>query len=147
MKNYSKEEIERLISRFETQSLPKTEWTHEAHLVVAIWYSKYYTIEEEAMDLVREFITEHNTSVGTVNDDNDGYHETITKFWLHLAKTYVSDKMNWSIESLCNGFINSDQSKPDYLLNFYSNDVLFSVEARRHWVAPNLVNQTSIHHQ
>lgn len=147
MKNYSKEEIERLISRFENQSLPKIEWTHEAHLVVAIWYSKYYTIEEEAMDLVREFITEHNTSVGTVNNDNDGYHETITKFWLHLVKTYVSDKMNWSIESLCNGFINSDQSKPDYLLNFYSKDVLFSVEARRHWVEPNLANQTFTHHQ
>ncbi len=143
MKNYSKKEIENLITRFEAQKLPKVEWTHEAHLVVAVWYSKYYTAEEEALDLVRDFITQHNTSVGTVNDDNDGYHETITKFWLHLASNYISGKTNWSIETLCNGFINSNKSSSNYLLTFYSENVLFSVKARHEWVEPNKVVQKS----
>lgn len=140
MKNYSKKEIESLITRFEAQKLPKVEWTHEAHLVVAIWYAKYYPFKE-ALDLVRGFITRHNTSVGTINNDHDGYHETITAYWLKIAYHFIEGKERWGIQELCNGFINSDQSNSKYLLNFYSEEVLFSVQARHEWVEPDLVNK------
>ncbi len=55
MTHYSKQEIESLIERFEKRILPKAEWTHEAHLAVAIWYVSKYSFNE-ALNLVREIL-------------------------------------------------------------------------------------------
>jgi len=139
MKTYTTFEIEALINRFEKQKLPKIEWTHEAHLVVAIWYSVHYK-PDKALLLVRDYITKHNTAVGTINSDTDGYHETITKFWLMLASDYIKNNQGNSITDLCTSFICSDKGKSDCLLMYYSEPVLFSVKARHQWVEPDLVN-------
>lgn len=138
MNTYSETEIHHLISRFEKHVLPKVEWTHEAHLVVAVWYSVHYSAEE-ALNLVRDLITKHNTSVGTPNTDSEGYHETITAYWLILARNYINSQRTSSIENLCNGFILSEQADSNYLLSFYSEELLFSVKARKQWVEPDLV--------
>ncbi len=136
MKNYSDNEIVDLIERFESKSLPKTEWTHEAHLVVAIWYSKKYSMTK-AMDLVRNFISQHNQSVGTPNSDTEGYHESITQFWLLTAERFSQNQQFDTTSAACNAFINSDEGNSNYPLNFYSEKKLFSVQARHHWIAPD----------
>lgn len=137
MKKYTTTEIVSLIERFEAQKLPKVEWTHEAHLVVAIWYSKHYNTTD-AMNLVRDYITKHNTSVGTPNSDTDGYHETITKFWLILARYFIDHQTLDNVMELCNTFIQSSVGGSYYPLNYYTEDVLFSVKARHNWVEPNV---------
>jgi hypothetical protein len=58
-------------------ALPKSEWTHEAHLATTLW------LVTERPDIRPEhdlpgLIRRYNESVGGVNDDNQGYHETIT---------------------------------------------------------------------
>jgi len=136
MKNYTQEEIHSLIERFENCILPKIEWTHEAHLVVAIWYCSNYQFEE-ALKLVRKNITAHNESVGTPNTDHEGYHETITKFWLLTALRFISECDKLPVSDLCNHFINSKFSSSNYPLNFYSEALLFSVNARHNWVEPD----------
>ncbi len=137
MKNYSEDEIDDLIKRFEARSLPKVEWTHEAHLVVAIWYAQKNGMNQ-ALDLVRDYITQHNQSVGTPNTDTEGYHESITKFWLIAADKFLQTGQSLSISQACNAFINSPQGKSNYPLNFYSEKRLFSVEARRFWIRPDI---------
>ena len=91
MKTYTEAEINALIDRFEKQELPKVEWTHEAHLVMAIWYMTHYDAKE-ALDRCRVNITLHNESVGTPNTDDEGYHESITKFWLWVAGKFIADQ-------------------------------------------------------
>ena len=59
-------------------TLPKTEWTHEAHLATCAW------LILERPDVLPErdlpaLIRRYNESVGGVNDDTQGYHETITQ--------------------------------------------------------------------
>ena len=137
MKNYSLAEINSLIHRFEKRELPKVEWTHEAHLLVAIWYNFNYSAEE-ALDLVRDNITAHNTAVGTPNNDTDGYHESITVFWMLIAKQFLSKNSFHNVGDACNAFINSDYSASKFPLDYYSENYLFSVEARHHWVAPDI---------
>lgn len=137
MKNYTKEEIDALISRFERQKLPKKEWTHEAHLLVAIWYCSKYDFKK-AQELVRKNISAHNVAVGTGNTDEDGYHETITLFWLMIADKFLKNYPNHRIIDACNAFINTEQSSSNYPLNYYSKALLFSVEARHHWKDPDL---------
>jgi len=137
MKNYTKEEITSLIKRFELEKLPKVEWTHEAHLVVAIWYCSKYEFER-AVDLVRGNISRHNESVGTENTDTSGYHETITKFWLLIARDFLKDKGDSSVEDNCNALINSIYGESKYPFNYYSPELLFTVKARHYWVYPDL---------
>ena len=136
MKNYTTEELYSLIKRFEAHSLPKPEWTHEAHLVVAIWYTNLHD-DEESLNKVRSLIIQHNESVGTPNTDDEGYHETITQLWMKIARIYLKLQPFDHISTACNEFINSNYSSSIYPLTFYSEEVLFSVEARRHWVAPD----------
>lgn len=136
MKNYTTLEINSLIARFELRTLPKVEWTHEAHLVVAIWYCSKHEFEE-ALALVREYISEHNEAVGTGNTDEDGYHESITKFWLLVASDFLKKQSDESIAKLCNDFINSAFGESHYPLSYYSKELLFSVKARHQWIAPD----------
>lgn len=137
MKNYTIAEIRYLIERFENQKLPKPEWTHEAHLVVAIWYSAQSDLCT-ALEQVRNYITAHNTSVGTPNTDHEGYHETITKFWLRIAQGFIQNNTTAHMEKLINDFINSPDGVSNYPLSFYSKSLLFSVHARHFWVEPDL---------
>lgn len=137
MNNYSESEIESLIHRFEVRKLPKSEWTHEAHLVVAIWYSKKYDFMT-ALNLVRKNITNHNDSVGTPNTDSEGYHESITRFWLLTAQEFIRSHSSLTMTELCNRFIHSEFGKRDYPLKYYSRELLFSVEARHSWMEPDL---------
>ena len=138
MTTYTNSEIESLISRFEARKLPKVEWTHEAHLVVAIWYSLKYNAQK-ALDTVRVNITKHNQSVGTPNTDDEGYHETITAFWMQVARSFIAEHSSNDPSTLVNDFIASKQGKSAYPLECYSRDVLFSVKARHEYVSPDLV--------
>ena len=36
----NEQELDALVRGFETRSLPKHEWTHEAHLAVGTWHSR-----------------------------------------------------------------------------------------------------------
>ena len=71
MKNYSETEVDSLMNRFEARELPKEEWTHEAHLVVAIVYCSNYSLDE-ALNLSRGNISRHNESTGGINTGTDG---------------------------------------------------------------------------
>jgi len=133
---YTDKEIVDLIKRFESRSLPKDEWTHPAHLVVAIWYCSKYT-EEEAMNHVRENITKHNEAVGTPNTDSLGYHETITKFWMWVAKEFLSMKNYDSLSDATNSFIKSEFGDSHFPFGYYSHDLIVSVRARHEWVEPD----------
>lgn len=137
MTSYTKAEIDSLIERFENRKLPRAEWTHEAHLVVAIWYCSKHPFEM-ALELTRQYITGHNESVGTPNTDTEGYHETITKFWLIAANNFILASEPVSITELCNNFLQSEMASSSYPMNFYSKEKLFSVEARHTWVEPDL---------
>lgn len=137
MKNYESSEIIRLIERFEAGRLPKSDWTHEAHLVVAIWYCSRYDLNE-AFQKVKTLIISHNESVGTPNTDTEGYHETITRFWLIVACAFIEENVSLNIEECCNAFINSAHSQSKHPTTFYSEDRLFSTEARRIWMEPDL---------
>ena len=35
------DEVEGLVAKFEAATLPQAEWTHRAHLTVALWYASH----------------------------------------------------------------------------------------------------------
>ena len=133
------EEVDELAKAFETRMLPKSDWTHAAHLVVGLYYCYHNTLSE-ARNLVSERIRRLNVAHGTPNTDTSGYHETITVFWLETVNDYLEKTgRGKGLAELANGLLAlcDDAHLP---LKYYSRERLFSTEARRHFVEPDLAD-------
>ena len=130
-------EIKSLIQQFDNRPLPLEKWTHQAHLIVALWYIKKYNIAE-ATCLLRSGIISYNVAVGTKNTPSSGYHETITLFWIILINKFVENHKGLKISKLTELFLNSRFAEKTIFFEFYTKDTLFSTEARANWVAPDI---------
>ncbi|MGH9387624.1 MAG: hypothetical protein ACRD2N_25470 [Vicinamibacterales bacterium] len=92
---------------------------------------------EEALSLLRERISRYNESVGTMNTDDSGYHETVTAFYVRAIAATIADRdPRASLDELATLVIDRIGAR-DYPLRFYSKERPFSVEARRGWVEPD----------
>lgn len=131
-------EIRRLGEGLLARALPRAEWTHEAHLAATAYLllcRADIDLDAELPDLIRGF----NESVGGVNSDHEGYHETITRLFLRAVGQFLetADRER-PLRALVNDLLQSDAAARDWPLRFYSRERLFSVEARRGFVAPDL---------
>lgn len=119
------------------RTLPKPEWTHPAHLVFAtalMAQEGLAAAERQAPALIRAY----NLSTGGVNDDTQGYHHTITLFFLRAIDAFCSAHPEERPGARATRLLASPLAATDYPLRFYSRGRLFSVEARREWVEPDL---------
>ena len=129
-----------LVARFRSQTLPKSEWTHEAHLVVALWHLLEYGDVYSALCQLRAGIILHNHSVGTKNTESSGYHETITVFWVKQIKEFIESQPSRDFEILVQKLLQDTPfTQKDYILQFYVKEVLKSQEARGLYVSPQAV--------
>jgi hypothetical protein len=131
-------EIERLGERFLACALPKEDWTHEAHLATTTWLllkRPDIHVDTDLPNLIRRF----NESVGGVNGDTEGYHETITRVFLAGVRLFLSEAdPKEPVHELVNELLMSPMGRRDWPLRFYSRERLLSVEARRSFAPPDL---------
>jgi len=120
------------------RTLPRAEWTHEAHLAT----TTYLLLRRPDIDLDRELpdlIRGYNESVGGVNSDSEGYHETITRVFLAGVRLFLEEAdATQPLHELVNELLLSPMGRRDWPLRFYSPQRLFSVEARLTFVPPDL---------
>ena len=120
------------------RTLPRAEWTHEAHLAA----TTYLLLRHPEIDLDADLpglIRRYNESVGGVNDDTQGYHDTITRAYLRGVRLFLEEAdASRPIHDLVNELLMSPMGRRDWPLRFWSRELLFSVEARRGWVAPDV---------
>ncbi|MFM6950098.1 MAG: hypothetical protein ACKOW1_03630 [Novosphingobium sp.] len=118
-------------------SLPRVDWTHEAHLAACLW------LITERPDIAPErdlpaIIRRYNESVGGVNDDSQGYHETLTQLYIRGVRRFLAEHEGVDLLGRVNALLASPVGERSWPLRFYSRAVLFSVKARRSWVEPDL---------
>jgi len=130
-------ELHRLAADFQARTLPKTEWTHAAHLAVGAWHVDRFG-PAEALDRLRAGIRLLNDAHGTPNTDTGGYHETITRAYVALIAEYLAAAPSPSLDERVRSFLGSSLAEKTALLAYYSKDLLMSVQARREWVHPDL---------
>lgn len=131
-------EIVRLGEGLIACTVPKAEWTHEAHLASCLWLIR----ERSNVDAERElpvFISRYNVAAGGVNSDSEGYHETITQVFIAAVREHLAERPAGEllVESV-NVLLLSPRGRRDWPLHFYSRDRLFSVAARRGFIPPDL---------
>ena len=131
-------EIEHLGEGLLACTLRKEEWTHEAHLAA----TTYLLLRRPDIDLDKELpgvIRRFNESVGGVNSDTEGYHETITRAFLHGVRLFLTEAdPKEPIHELINELLLSPMGRRDWPLRFYSRERLFSTEARRDFIEPDV---------
>lgn len=134
-------EILNLVDKFGNCTLPVQEWTHEAHLVTALWFNKTYE-EFEAICYLRSGIITYNIATGGQNTPEKGYHETLTIFWCKIIREFINKNRELALVDLCETLFKSEWTSKDLPLQFYSRDLLFSVKARARWVEPDKLSLT-----
>jgi len=129
--------IRRVGEGMAARTLPRPEWTHEAHLATCAW------LILERPDILPErnlpgLIRRYNESVGGVNSDTEGYHETITQVYIRGVRAALARSEGRGLCERVNALLLAPEGRRDWPLRFYSRERLFSVEARLGWVEPDL---------
>ncbi|MCP1468997.1 hypothetical protein J3E64_000668 [Sphingobium sp. OAS761] len=132
------DDIDRLAEGFLACALPKECWTHQAHFATALWLILTRPDVHPERDLP-DMIRRYNASVGGVNSDTSGYHETITQASLRMARHMLAGlDVHPSPAQALARLMASPLADKDWPLAYWSRDRLMSVEARRSWVAPDI---------
>jgi hypothetical protein len=121
------------------RTLPRAEWTHEAHLATCAWLvleRPDIAPERELPDLIRRY----NESVGGVNSDSEGYHETITQCFVIAVRRALARSEERGLAERVNALLLAEEGRRDWPLRFYSRELLFSKAARLGWVEPDLAD-------
>ncbi len=131
-------EIEHIGEGLLARTLPRAEWTHEAHLAA----TTYLLLRRPDVDIDKELpgiISRYNESVGGVNSDTEGYHDTITRAFLAGVQLFLSEAdPTEPLHDLVNELLLSPMGRRDWPLRFYSPARLLSVDARRGFIEPDL---------
>jgi hypothetical protein len=110
-------------------SLPQVEWTHAAHVTAAHTLVRRLG-PQRALVAVRAAIPRLNDAHGVPNSDSDGYHETLTVFFMAAVAACVARGLDLDATLAA--------MTRDAPLAYWSRDVLFSVAARHGYVPPDL---------
>lgn len=130
-------ELEDLVRRFNACAVPRSEWTHAAHLAVGLWHVARYG-REDALQRLRAGITRLNESNGVVNSATGGYHETVTRAYVNLLADFAARHADMTAGERVAALLADPLSDKKALLRFYSRPVLESSAARLDWVEPDL---------
>ncbi len=115
--------------RFCDRSLPKPEWTHEAHLRVC-WATLATRRRAETIAFLRTAISAYNEATGVENNPTSGYHETLTCYFVGAVASLEAPRIS--------AVLTADRCRTSAPLAHWSQKVLFSSHARATWIAPDL---------
>lgn len=112
-------------------TLPKPEWTHEAHLVVCRVALSTRT-RTATVDFLRDAIRSYNEATGVENSTSSGYHETLTRYFVGAVASLDGATLPEVLRAR-----RCTTSAP---LRHWSRELLFSPAARAEWVEPDLAS-------
>jgi hypothetical protein len=124
------------LAAFESQAIPFADWSHRAHIRMAFNYLSRHPLED-ALARIRRGIQALNRAHGTLEAPTRGYHETLTIAWARVVAGAIAAHGPFRDS-------NDFCDRSPHLLQrtlmsvFYSRERLFSPEAKRSFVEPDL---------
>lgn len=135
--SYTDAEIAALAEGLVSRTLPKERWTHAAHLAATLRLvrTRDAGLERDLPGIIQTY----NVAVGGVNDDRSGYHETITQAYLAAIRAFVAAlPPETSDAEAVTRLLATPMGDKAWPLTYWSRERLFSVEARRGWMDPDM---------
>lgn len=128
--------LQSFVEAWKAGNLPKPAWTHAAHVAMAAYFA-FDHAAEATFAIMKSGIRHHNTSVGTPNTEDSGYHETLTRFWSSEIGEFVrAGRFSSRFDAVC-AAVSAFGEDRERFRKFYSFDVVRDRRARREWVAPD----------
>lgn len=134
---YTDAEVAALAEGLLDHSLPKARWTHAAHLAATLRLvrTRDAGLERDMPGIIQTY----NVAAGGVNDDHNGYHETITQAYLTAIRAFAATlPAGMGDGEAAARLLATPMGDKAWPLTFWSRERLFSVQARRGWVEPDL---------
>ena len=129
--------LQQLAELFRTATLPRAQWTHEAHLRIGAWHVHHFGADE-ALVRLRHGIRHLNVAHGTANTPTGGYHETITAAYVTLIAAFLAAAApGLSLERKTDEMLADPFADRTLLLRFWTPETLMSPAARATWVPPD----------
>ena len=130
-------EIMEIASGLRDRTFTAARFHHREHCLATAYYLKAEPQTDWRRELP-ELIRRYNESMGGANTEDAGYHETITQFYLDAIEDFLKRRSGESIEAACTALLASRIASGNFALEFYSRERLFSREARRCYLPPDL---------
>jgi mannose-6-phosphate isomerase-like protein (cupin superfamily) len=130
-------EIKEIASGLHDCTFPAARFRHREHCLA----TAYFLQDQPQTDWRRELpilIRRYNESMGGANTEDAGYHETITQFYIDVIEDFLERCAGESIDAACAALLASPIACKSFALEFYSRERLFSREARRRYLPPDL---------
>ncbi len=125
-----------LLAQFESCTLPADRWHHAEHIRIAYLYLRVEPFLA-AMDRMRRGLKALNAAQAVPESLDRGYHETLTRGWLHLVQV-ILDEYGPAESSLAFLEAHPELSQRKTLRLFYSRDRIVSWQAKTEFVEPDL---------
>jgi len=134
---YSNEdEILRLVEDFEECTISREAWKHREHLVVALYYVSKFDLDAATKRMRRGILRLLEHGFGVDLEKEMPYHETLTIFWMRAVHSFWSERCDRPLPTIAAEMIASlDKDLP---LRSYTRELLFSDDARKRFVEPDL---------
>lgn len=129
-------DIERIAGGVIDRTLPKPEWTHAAHFATALMIITRHGADAERR--MPGLIRAYNEATNTPNTDTGGYHETITLASLRAARFMLAAHPDTALSDVLAALMALEFGRSGWPLAYWRKETLFSVEARRTWVEPDV---------
>jgi hypothetical protein len=134
---YPVSDAQKIVADFESCTLAKIDWSHEAHLLAGM--SLYFRYGNEAYKAMKTRVIRYNEAVGTANTEDSGYHATITLYWIWTIHIFCKkNKLTAFNQEAVDTLLESEALvQRNSFLEFYEKDTILSKEARREIVFPD----------
>ena len=136
MTSLNDDDIDRIARGVMDRTLPKAEWTHAAHFAAALWLIARHG--DDAVRVMPGLIRAYNEATSTPNTDTSGYHETITLVSLRAAGHVMRAHEGAALAETLAALMASEFGRSGWPLAYWRRETLFSAEARRVWVEPDV---------
>ena len=129
--------LDAFLGTWRTGTLPKTEWTHAAHVAVCAATAWDGATVDEVFLAMKRGIVAYNIAVGTANTATSGYHETLTRFWAGVVVAHLRAAAPPSRLEAVRSAVAALGAARGLHAAHYSFDVVADRRARAEWVPPD----------
>ena len=129
--------LEAFLAAWRAGTLPRTEWTHAAHVAVCAAHAWDGGTVDEVFLAMKRGIVAYNLAVGTANTATSGYHETLTRFWAGVVVAHLRAAAPPSRLEAVRSAVDALGAARGLHAGHYSFDVVADRRARAEWIPPD----------
>lgn len=131
----SLEHFEAFLTSVENTTIPIGDFTHAAHVAMAGGIIQRVP-QSDRIDRVRSMIRNLGTTHGIPMTRERGYHESLTRMWVHISEAFLAESGLTGVEAI-RALVAVYGRRSDLHREYYSYEVVTS-DARWHWWPPDV---------